>query len=151
MPEDTESGEWGCVDDRPFECPNDHGIMETESSTSVHCPECGYSRTVIDHVETDEKEPRFYVMGEQVMVRGFKFRQDETRGGQEYDHLTAIIQFHETTETAEVELNQLKAEGGAKAIWDYGVENNMIPQWMADNKEPSWERENHDPTTDPIF
>jgi len=51
MSQQTASGEWKCVDDRPFDCPNDCGLMNVESSTSVWCEDCGYSRTVIDHVE----------------------------------------------------------------------------------------------------
>lgn len=46
-------GEWKCVDDRPFECPNGHGIMKTESSVSVWCEECDYSRTVFAFVKEE--------------------------------------------------------------------------------------------------
>lgn len=52
MTTETETaGEWKCIDDRPFECPNGHGLLEIESSTSVYCPTCNYVRTVIDFVE----------------------------------------------------------------------------------------------------
>lgn len=51
MAQATTDGEWKCVDDRPFECPNGDGLLEIESSTSVYCPDCGYTRTVIDYVE----------------------------------------------------------------------------------------------------
>jgi len=44
-------GEWQVVDDRPFECPNGCGLLSIESSTSVWCSECGYTRTVIDYVD----------------------------------------------------------------------------------------------------
>jgi len=47
MAQQTTSGEWKCVDDRPFGCPNGCGLMDTESETSVYCTDCGYSRTVI--------------------------------------------------------------------------------------------------------
>lgn len=49
--EDSNNGSWEVVDDRPFECPNGHGLLEIESATSVWCPQCIYSRTVIDYVE----------------------------------------------------------------------------------------------------
>lgn len=41
---------WQVVDERPFECPNSGRLLEIESATSLYCPECGYSRTVIDYV-----------------------------------------------------------------------------------------------------
>lgn len=44
-------GEWQCVDARPFECPNGHGLLSIESATSVWCEDCDYTRTVIDYVE----------------------------------------------------------------------------------------------------
>lgn len=50
--EETESG-WNCVDPRPFECPNGHGLLEVESSTSVYCPQCDYSRVVFEPTEVD--------------------------------------------------------------------------------------------------
>lgn len=44
-------GEWKVVDERPFECPNDCGLLSIESATSVYCKNCGYVRKVIDYVE----------------------------------------------------------------------------------------------------
>jgi len=48
--EQTDGG-WQCVDERPFECPNDCGLLSIESATSVYCKDCGYVRKVIDYVE----------------------------------------------------------------------------------------------------
>ena len=51
MTENKSNGEWQCVDDRPFECPNCDRLLEIESATSVWCPDCKYVRKVIDYVE----------------------------------------------------------------------------------------------------
>lgn len=49
----TEDREWKCIDDRPFECPNSGRLLKVESATSLWCPNCGYTRKVIDYVETE--------------------------------------------------------------------------------------------------
>lgn len=53
---EPDSGEKKCVDQRPFECPNGHGLLKIESATSVWCEECGYSRTVFESIPESESD-----------------------------------------------------------------------------------------------
>jgi len=129
----SDDGEWKCVDARPFECPNGHGLLKVESSTSVYCTQCGYVREVMQWDDGSE-EPTVYVYGKPVHVRGIERRWDD---GMELGYeMIAHIDFinEQQASTTEVPLNQLKIDGGLSALNDYLRERDMVPQWWVNGK-----------------
>lgn len=121
----TENGEWTVVDGRPFECPNDCGLLSIESSTSVYCQDCGYVRTVIDYVESDT----VYCNGEPCIIRGVEreFDHDAMLGYYVNVHIDWINE--PKKHTTKVELNQLQISGGLSALNDHLEKRGLVPQW----------------------
>lgn len=135
---DQSNGQWKCVDDRPFGCPNGCGLLSIESATSVYCKECGYVRTVIDYVEDDE--PTIYIHGKEAVIRGVEreWDEDHPQGFEMSIHYEFIDSPREYTHEAHI--SQVRIEGGLAALNDHLLERGLVPQWWVDGKQEAPEQ-----------
>ncbi len=90
-------------------------------------------------METDS--PTYYVMGEEVKLRGVSFGEEQARGGGSFIAITFHVQFPESERTHEVNHSSLKVEGGSTALYDDLNRRGLIPSWVSETKLPPWERE----------
>lgn len=87
----------------------------------------------------DYEPPAYYVAGQEVKLRGVSWEPQDAPTGGRYTDIVYHVQFPESERTREVE--RVKVEGGAEALYDDLQARGLLPEWAAEGLVPPWERD----------